>query len=290
VARAADAVRPAAEAKGQTLAIRSAGAIPVVDADPLRLEQVLSNLLRNAIRYTPPRGTISVGVEADGGHAVVRIGDTGLGIPPDLLPRIFEPFVQGTHSEGGEEGLGLGLALVRRLVELHGGTVDVRSDGPGTGTVFSVRLPLASVTSSPASAGRSPADVHDGRLRVLLVEDNPDVAATTAEALDLFGYAVRVEADADAGLRACVESPPDVALLDIGLPGRSGHDLAREIRARLPRESVRLIAVTGYGQPEDRARSAEAGFDAHLVKPVELDELRETIERLVFQGATGAAA
>ncbi|HEX9050380.1 MAG TPA: ATP-binding protein [Anaeromyxobacter sp.] len=290
VARAADAVRAAAEAKGQTLAIRAAGAVPMVDADPLRLEQVLSNLLRNAIRYTPPRGTISVGVEADGAQAVVRVGDTGLGIPPDLLPRIFEPFVQGTHSEGGEEGLGLGLALVRRLVELHGGTVDVRSDGPGTGTVFSVRLPLASVTSVPASGARSAAGAHDGRVRVLVVEDNPDVAATTADALELFGYAVRVETDADGGLRACVESPPDVALLDIGLPGRSGHDLAREIRARLPRDAVRLVAVTGYGQPEDRARSAEAGFDAHLVKPVELDELRETIERLVFQGASGAAA
>jgi signal transduction histidine kinase/ActR/RegA family two-component response regulator len=287
VERAVEGVRRGAEAKGQQLAIRAAGEVPVVDGDPVRLEQVLSNLLRNAIRYTPQQGTISVGVEADGGDAVVRVGDTGMGIPADLLPRIFEPFVQGTHSEAGEEGLGLGLALVKRLVELHGGTVEARSEGPGTGTVFCVRLPLASVAAPEASPLHGE---HDGRLRVLVVEDNPDVAATTAEALDLFGYAVRVEADADAGLRACLESPPDVALLDIGLPGRNGHDLAREIRARLPRAAIKLIAVTGYGQPEDRARSVEAGFDAHLVKPVELDELRETIERLVFHGATGAAA
>jgi CheY-like chemotaxis protein/anti-sigma regulatory factor (Ser/Thr protein kinase) len=267
----------------------AAGEVPVVNGDPLRLEQVLSNLLRNAIRYTPAQGTISIGVEVDRGDAVVRVGDTGMGIPPDLLPRIFEPFVQGTHSEAGEEGLGLGLAIVKRLVELHGGTVEARSEGSGSGTVFCVRLPLASVAAAePGGAARH--GEHDGRLRVLVVEDNPDVAATTAEALDLFGYSVRVETDADSGLRACLDSPPDVALLDIGLPGRSGLDLARDIRARLPRASVRLVAVTGYGQPEDRARSAEAGFDAHLVKPVELDELRELIERLVFHGAAGAAA
>jgi CheY-like chemotaxis protein/anti-sigma regulatory factor (Ser/Thr protein kinase) len=262
-----------------------------VDGDALRLEQVFSNLLRNAIRYTPQGGTISVGVEVDQGDAVVRVGDTGMGIPAELLPRIFEPFVQGTHSEAGEQGLGLGLALVRRLVELHGGTVEARSEGPGTGTVFCVRLPLAAVASTGAAAAAGPArQQDDGRLRVLVVEDNPDVAATTADALELFGYEVRIEVDADAGLRAVVESPPDVALLDIGLPGRSGYDLARDIRARLPRDAVRLVAVTGYGQPEDRARSAEAGFDAHLVKPVELDELREVIERLAFQGAPGAAA
>ncbi|HET8541848.1 MAG TPA: ATP-binding protein [Anaeromyxobacter sp.] len=292
VERAADGVRAAAEAKGQKLAIRAAGEVPEVDGDPIRLEQVLSNLLRNAIRYTPPKGTISVAVEADRGDAVVRVGDTGMGIPADLLPRIFEPFVQGTHSEGGEEGLGLGLALVRRLVELHGGSVEARSEGPGTGTVFCVRLPLAAV-AAPAAVSAPPVPArahHDGRLRVLLVEDHPDVALTTAEALDLFGYAVHVEADADAGLRACLECPPDVALLDIGLPGRSGLDLARDIRARLPRDMVRLIAVTGYGQPEDRIRSEEAGFDAHLVKPVELDELREVIERLALQGATPGTA
>jgi CheY-like chemotaxis protein len=219
-----------------------------------------------------------------------------MGISPELLPKIFEPFVQGTHSEGGEQGLGLGLALVRRLVELHGGAVEARSEGEGTGTVFVVRLPLAATSGARAH----PAPRHPARLepagaavRVLVVEDDPDVAVTTADALELFGFEVRVESDAEAGLRACMERPPQVALLDIGLAGRSGYDLARDIRARLPRDAVRLLAVTGYGQPEDRERAFAAGFDEHLVKPVGLDELRAAIERLAAgagAGALGAAA
>jgi CheY-like chemotaxis protein len=248
----------------------------------VRLEQVLSSLLRNGIRHTPPGGTISVAIDVDGGDAVVRVGGAGMAIPADLLPRIFEPFVQGTHSEAGEEGLGLGLALVRRLVELHGGRVEARSEGAGSGAFIAVRLALAAAApAATAPAGPAPRrPAEDRRLSVLVVEDNPDVAATTADALELFGYAVRVEPDAEAGLRALLEAPPDVALLDIGLPGRSGLDLARDIRARLPREAIRLVAVTGYGQPEDRARSAEAGFDAHLVKPVEFEELAAVLERL----------
>jgi DNA-binding response OmpR family regulator len=136
-----------------------------------------------------------------------------------------------------------------------------------------------------AASGRGGRDAP--RARVLLVEDDPDVAMTTADALELFGFSVRVESDADAGLRACVEQPPDVALLDIGLQGRSGHDLAREIRARLPRSAVRLVAVTGYGLPEDRARAEEAGFDLHLVKPVAMEQLRDAIERLAGERASG---
>jgi signal transduction histidine kinase/CheY-like chemotaxis protein/CHASE3 domain sensor protein len=270
--------------------VAAAGAL-AVDADPVRLEQVLSNLLRNAVKYTPPRGTITVAAEADGGSAVVRVGDTGVGISPDLLPRIFEPFIQGTHSEAGEQGLGLGLALVRRLVEMHGGTVEARSEGQGTGTVFVVRLPLAApARQAPAAPPPAPAGEEEGRIRVLLVEDDPDVAMTTADALELCGFTVRVERDAEAGLRACLDQTPDVALLDIGLEGRSGHDLARDIRARLPRSAVRLVAVTGYGLPEDRARAEDAGFDLHLVKPVALDELRGAIERLAGERGAETAA
>jgi len=290
---AIQAIRPEAEAKAQSVSFRRGVAALPVDADAVRLEQVLSNLLRNAVKYTPPDGTITVAAEVDGPEAVVRVGDTGMGISSELLPRIFEPFIQGTHSEGGEQGLGLGLALVRRLVEMHEGTVEARSDGEGTGTVFVIRLPLAAPAYRPVTGELSgeyrPAEA---RRRVLIVEDNPDVATTTAEALEMFGFAVRVESDADAGLRACVESPPDVALLDIGLPGgRSGYDLARDIRARLPVSAVRLVALTGYGQPEDRACSRAAGFDHHLVKPVDLEELRDVIERLAAAGdEIGAAA
>jgi signal transduction histidine kinase/ActR/RegA family two-component response regulator/CHASE3 domain sensor protein len=288
---AVHSMRGDADAKGQTIAFRCGADALHVDADPVRLDQVISNLLRNAIKYTPERGTITVAAGADGGEAVIRVGDTGMGISPDLLPRIFEPFIQGTHSEGGEQGLGLGLALVRRLVELHGGTVAALSEGEGTGTVFVVRLPLVAALAAPERPPLDPAAPERAEVaRVLLVEDDPDVAATTAEALEMFGFEVRVESDADAGLRACTESPPDVALLDIGLPGRSGHELARDIRARLSRSEVRLVAVTGYGLPEDRARSRAAGFDHHLVKPVNLDELRHLIERLAAEGRSGVGA
>jgi signal transduction histidine kinase/ActR/RegA family two-component response regulator len=283
-----------AESKGQRVSFRPPPAPLALDGDAVRIEQVLSNLLRNAVKYTPAGGTITVAAEAEGEDAVVRVGDTGIGISPELLPRIFEPFIQGTHSEGGDQGLGLGLALVRRLVEMHGGTVEARSEGEGTGTVFVVRLPLAAPAVRPVPAAEAAqADARRGgpaRARVLLVEDDPDVAMTTADALELCGFSVRVECDAEAGLRACVEQPPDVALLDIGLRGRSGHDLAREIRARLPRSAVRLVAVTGYGQPEDRARTAEAGFDLHLVKPVGVEELRQAVERLAKEGRVGTAA
>jgi signal transduction histidine kinase/CheY-like chemotaxis protein len=287
---AVHAILADAAAKRQHVSFRGGGAPLPVDGDQVRLEQVVSNLLRNALKYTPEGGTISVAVEVEAGDAVIRVGDTGVGIPPELLPRIFEPFIQGVHSEGGEQGLGLGLALVRRLVELHGGTVAARSDGAGTGTVFIVRLPLASGAARDAAAGREPLPAQDARLQILVVEDNPDVAESTSDALEMFGYAVRIEPDAEAGLRACIERPPDVALLDIGLPGRSGYDLARDIRARLPVSEVRLVAVTGYGQPEDRARSADAGFDHHLVKPVDLDELRGVIERLAAKKLVDAAA
>jgi signal transduction histidine kinase/CheY-like chemotaxis protein len=290
---AIQSIRSDAEAKAQAVSFRRGKGSLHVNADPVRLDQIVSNLLRNAVKYTPADGTITVASEVDGADVVIRVGDTGMGISADLLPRIFEPFIQGTHSEGGEQGLGLGLALVRRLVEMHGGTVEARSEGEGTGTMFVVRLPLAG-PARQAPAAVAPAEVeprrNDGhRTRVLLIEDDPDVAMTTADALELCGFAVRVESDADAGLRACLEQPPDVALLDIGLQGRSGHDLARDIRARLPRSAVRLIAVTGYGLPEDRARAEEAGFDLHLVKPVGIDELRDAIERLAGERLAGVA-
>src|SRR6266540_2547968 len=287
------AIRPEADAKAQRVSFRLGAEALSVDADPTRLEQILSNLLRNAVKYTPPEGTITVAAEVEGPEAVIRVGDTGMGISSELLPRIFEPFIQGTHSECGEQGLGLGLALVRRLVELHEGSVEARSDGEGAGTVFVVRLPLAAPVERPG-AGELPGKYRedgDGRRRVLVVEDNPDVAETMAEALLMFGFAVRVEGDAYAGLRACIEAPPDVALLDIGLPGRSGYELARDIRARLPASAVRLVAVTGYGQPDDREHARAAGFDRHLVKPVDLEELRDVIERLAALGdEIGAAA
>jgi signal transduction histidine kinase/ActR/RegA family two-component response regulator/HAMP domain-containing protein len=286
--RAASGVEEAARAKGQQLALSTAAGAVLVDADPRRVEQVLATLLRNAVRCTPAGGRVAAAVDAVDGHAIARVADGG-GLPAELLPRFFEPFVQGMHSEGGEAGPGLGLALARRVVELHGGEVEARAAADGKGAEAVARLPLAAgVTADAAHPPR--AARGDMRLSVLVVEDNPDVAETTADALELFGYAVRVARDAEEGLRAVVESVPDVALLDIGLPGRSGNDLARDTRARLGRDGVRLVAVTGYGHDDDRRRALEAGFDAHLVKPVDLDELRAVIERLAFQGAIDAVA
>ena len=295
-------VRPEAHARGQRISFRRHDAEVPVDADPVRLEQVISNLLRNALKYTPDDGAITVAAEVDGREAIVRVGDTGIGIAPDLLPRIFEPFIQGAHSAAGEPGLGLGLALVRRLVEMHGGTVGAESRGAAAGTVFVVRLPLSARlpdalapvedgVASPAEQGSAtePTVGAGSRGQILLVEDDPDVAATTADALELCGFTVRVEGDAEAGLRACLETRPRVALLDIGLPGRSGYELARDIRAQLSGE-VGLVAVTGYGQPGDRARAVEAGFDEHLVKPVGVDELCAAIERVAALGVESSAA
>jgi signal transduction histidine kinase/CheY-like chemotaxis protein/CHASE3 domain sensor protein len=286
--RAAAAVSPAADAKAQRLALRPGEDAVLVDADPARVEQVLASLLENAVRCTPAGGRVTAAVDAVDGHAVARVVDGGA-LPAELLPRLFEPFVEGMHSEGGEAGPGLGLALLRRVIELHGGEVEARPAVEGEGTEVVVRLPLASGVAPTAARAPRAAD-RDMRLSVLVVEDNPDVAETTADALELFGYAVRIARDAEEGLRACLESLPDVGLFDIGLPGRSGYDLARDIRARLGRDGVRLVAVTGYGQDEDRRRAFEAGFDAHLVKPVDLDELRAVIERLAFETPVGAVA
>ncbi len=285
---AVEGVRAGADAKSQRLAVR-ADPRAVVEADRPRVEQVLSNLLQNAIRHTAPGGAISAIVTVEEAAAVIRVGSREMEVPEELLQRIFEPFIQGTHSEGGEAGVGLGLALARRIVETHGGEVEALASRGGGGAELVARLPLA--PGAVPVVGRAPrrADA-DMRLRVLVVEDHPDVAATMADALELLGYSVRVARDADEGIRACLDSPPDVALLDIGLPGRSGYDLAREIRARLPHENIGLVAVTGYGQEEDRRRAREAGIDHHLLKPVELDELRSVIERLAFQEPAGSAA
>ncbi|HEY6003427.1 MAG TPA: response regulator [Anaeromyxobacter sp.] len=280
--RAVEQTRAAAEAKSQRIAVR-ADPRAVVESDRSRMEQVLSNLLQNAIRHTGPGGTVSAVVAVEEGAAVIRVGAPEMEIPEELLHRIFEPFIHGTHSQGGEAGVGLGLALARRVVEAHGGEVEARSFASGSGAELVARLPLAPGVAHVVPPRLSRRTEGDMRLRVLVVEDHPDVAATMADALELLGYSVRVARDADEGIRACLESPPDVALLDIGLPGRSGYDLAREIRARLPHEMIGLVAVTGYGQEDDRRRAVEAGIDRHLVKPVELDELKEVIERLAFQ-------
>jgi CheY-like chemotaxis protein len=246
------------------------------DLDETRMEQVITNLLSNALRFTPAGGTIDVSLKAHEGEAVLRVADSGVGISADMLPRVFDMFVQGGREHGGGPGgLGLGLTLVRRIVELHGGTVEAASEGPGRGSVFTVRLPAIAVPAEPADQPPPPRSA-DERRRVLIVEDNPDARETLRAMLELAGHEVYEAQDGPGGLEAILRVRPDLSLVDIGLPGFDGYEVARKVRGAAG-IGLHLVALTGYGQPDDRRQALEAGFDAHLVKPVEPDELLAVI-------------
>jgi CheY-like chemotaxis protein len=257
-----------------------------VDADPVRLAQVIANLLNNAAKYTPAGGSIGVAASRDANAAIVRVVDNGMGIAHDVLPRIFDTFSQPTPAlERSQGGLGIGLSLANGLVELHGGTLEARSEGPGRGSEFIVRLPLSSVQASTAEVRREhPSSSAKRRLRFVVADDNPDAARSLASLLALEGHEVRTASDGEDAIVALRDFRPDVMLLDIGMPRLNGYETARAIR-RLPQatEPV-LIAITGWGQEQDRARSRLAGFDEHLVKPVDVRHLLErTFELLAAQ-------
>jgi two-component system CheB/CheR fusion protein len=248
-----------------------------VDADAARLAQVIGNLLANAAKFTDPGGRVALSVAEDAGRAVVRVADTGVGMAPDLRARAFEPFVQAEGAAAGARGgLGLGLALVKGLVELHGGTVEARSDGPGRGAELIVTLPLGAGETQPAAP--APVPPSPAR-RVLVVEDNRDASEMLRIALELEGHEVEVAHDAAHGLERARAFLPDVVICDVGLPDRDGYALARDLRAEPALARVRLVALTGYAQPEDRRRAADAGFDAHLGKPVAPAELERALHR-----------
>jgi signal transduction histidine kinase/CheY-like chemotaxis protein len=238
-------------------------------ADPLRLQQVVTNLLTNAVKYTPEGGHLRVTTDTDGASAVLFVEDDGIGIPADKLPHVFELFFQAEGTlDRPQGGLGLGLTLVRRLVELHGGTVEAASPGPGSGTAFAVRLP--SVPAPTDAAPASPREAAPGkRWRVLLVEDNADARESLRIVLERAGHEVTCAEDGPAGVAAALRSRPDVALVDVGLPGFDGYEVARRIRSTPAGDDIVLAALTGYGQPGDRRRAEAAGFDLHVVKPVD---------------------
>ncbi len=258
----------------------------LVQGDPVRLEQVVCNLLHNAIKYTPRGGSIDLTVGSEDGEAVVRVRDTGLGISADMLTRIFEPFTQVESSrKRSEGGLGLGLPLVRSLVELHGGTVEAHSAGHEQGSEFVVRLPqLGSEAGLPVAGVPLPdgEPVFEDRapLRILVVEDNADGRESLRDLLEIWGHHVEVAENGPDGVRQALDSHPDVALIDIGLPGLDGNEVAQRIRAGLDDDHMALVAMTGYGQPEDRRRALQAGFDAYLVKPVDPEDLSRTLREL----------
>ena len=253
-----------------------------LDADPERLTQVIGNLLHNAVKFTPPGGRIRVGAAREAGQVVVRVGDDGIGIAPDQLGRVFELFAQVDQSlDRSRGGLGLGLTLVRELVGLHGGSVEAHSEGLGRGSEFVVRLPLRDAPSAAVPVPAAP-ERAGSALRILVVDDNRDAAESLATLLRLGGHEVLVAHDGDAAVETALAERPQLALLDIGLPGLDGFEAARRIRERLDADALRLVAVTGWGQEEDRRRSNASGFDAHLVKPVDpaaLDALIAALAR-----------
>jgi CheY-like chemotaxis protein len=258
-----------------------------VDGDLTRLSQAVLNLLTNAIKYTPPGGRIEVDVEREDALAVVRVKDSGIGMSAELIPQVFDLFVQGERSlDRSEGGLGIGLTLVKRLVSLHGGIVSVHSDGPGQGSEFCISLPA--LAQSPAPRQTEPAAVAataHRRSRVLIVDDNRDSADTLAALLEAWGHEVRTLYDGPSAITAAAEFQPRVVLLDIGLPKMNGYEVAAQLRKTAKGRSLILVAFTGYGQDEDRRRVREAGFDYHLVKPLEPIELEKILDSVIADPA-----
>jgi signal transduction histidine kinase/CheY-like chemotaxis protein len=249
-----------------------------VDADAARVEQIVTNLLANALKFTRTGDTIQVRTATEGDEAVLRVSDTGAGIAPDMLPRVFDLFVQAAGPpDRSPGGLGVGLTLVRELVQLHGGAVSASSPGPRRGSTFVVRLPRADAPSIVAEATAAPPAVT--KRVIVIVEDNADAREMLKVCLELAGHEVHETEDGPAGIEATRVHRPDVAIVDIGLPGVDGYEVARRIRAGTD-HTTRLVALTGYGQPEDRRRALDAGFDAHLTKPVDPAELLSLIEAL----------
>ncbi len=276
IEKAVDTARPQIDARAHRLVVDAGAESTKLDADPMRLEQCLCNLLTNAAKYTEPGGQIRVGVQARNDQVTISVSDTGMGMAPEEIERMFEPFVRGDGYRTNREGLGIGLTLTRRLVELHGGKIEVWSDGRNRGTTFLVSLPIILDSTSPVpdtpvkppTVTRKPVSK-----RILVADDNVDAAALLDELLRKQGHEVRVVHDGAGALRESAEFAPDVVLLDIGLPDMDGHEVARRLREQQSFRNVRLIAVTGFGQEADARRAEAAGFHAHLVKPVDFGVL-----------------
>jgi signal transduction histidine kinase len=272
VGEALEATRELCEARRHKVDVWLPSSPLWLEADPTRLAQVVGNLLTNAAKYTPPGGRIVVSAAAEGEEAVLRVRDSGIGIPAASLPRIFELFRQGdTGPARAESGLGVGLTLARMLVELHGGTLTATSDGPGCGSEFVVRLPLGT-PSQLEPAAPPPTRPRPRARRIVVIEDDGDTRTVLEVALELEGHAVETAADGAEGVELALRTSPDVVLIDIALPQVDGYAVARTIRDALG-SAVLLIALTGYGRADDRHRATEAGFDMHLVKPVDFDRL-----------------
>ncbi len=284
--QAVDVSRPMIVEKRQELSLTLAHGPLALDADPTRLVQVFANLLNNAAKYTDEGGHIALTVKAENGEAVVRVRDDGMGMTPELLARAFDLFVQETRSlDRAQGGLGIGLTMVRTLVKMHGGSVRASSEGPGRGSEFVVSLPLAPGAQMPSAREVLPANVAPaGPLRVLVVDDNEDAARAIGFLLEMVGHQVTVAYEGGGALEAAAKAPPDLVLLDIGLPGMDGYAVAARLRAAGHTRAT-LVALSGYGQDEHLRRSREAGFDHHLIKPIDFELVEKIIAHI--QGREG---
>ncbi len=280
IARAVEMTRPLIESKQHKLTVSAPVGALFVEGDPVRLAQAIGNLIQNAAKYTEPGGSIEVEGRREGASMIVRVKDNGRGIAPERLSSMFELFVQGDQvPDRSHGGLGIGLTLVRSLVQLHGGSVDASSDGPGQGSEFVIRLPASAregVRESEQQA-QSPSGKPYQRRRVLIVDDDRDAAEMLAQALEGAGHEVRQEHDGMGAVVAAAQFQPDVVLLDLGLPGMDGIEVARRLRTYPQLAGVRIVALTGFGQGSDRKRSAAVGIESHLVKPVDVDTVMQAI-------------
>jgi len=287
--RVVEAARPLMDERSHVLILTPQPDAIHLEADAARIEQAVTNLLANAAKYTDPGGTITVSSAREGDEAIIRVHDTGIGIAPEMLPRVFDLFAQGERTlDRSQGGLGIGLTLVRRIVELHDGSVQAASPGLGHGAEFVIRLPALPVPLPARAVGSGADDRQQGSTaaRVLLVEDNQDAAEMLAMLLDVLGHEVTVLPDGPAAIEAARTSRPDIMVIDIGLPGMSGYEVAQAVRTDPALRRVVLVALTGYGQAEDKARALAAGFDHHLVKPVDVKVLSDLLSRV---GAAPAA-
>jgi CheY-like chemotaxis protein len=274
ISQAVEMVEPLMKEKRHRISVTSYHAMRV-NGDPARLIQCVGNILTNAAKYTDPGGEIRLESRSDSGEAVITVTDNGVGISKELLLRVFDLFVQSDRTlDRAQGGLGIGLSVVKRLVEMHGGRVAASSPGPGAGATFELRLPLV----ERKAASTDEAKYEDGPARrILIVDDNIDAADSLVMILRLDGHEVEAVYSAHDALERAVAIKPDVALLDIGLPKMNGYELAQHLRAQPDLRDIRLIALTGYGQGEDRERTRAAGFDDHLVKPADLTVLQKAI-------------
>jgi CheY-like chemotaxis protein len=288
---AMEAALPGAEAKLHRLTASVDDPGQWVWADPVRLAQVLSNLLNNAAKYTDPGGRIALEARADGEALAVAVTDTGIGMTAEALQNVFEMFAQEQSAlERSEGGLGIGLALARGLVELHGGTISAHSEGPGRGSRFEVRLPRPEHTAQQVVAGSEASGPAGAPTTILLADDNADAAEVLGELLRLEGHAVEVVHDGVAAAELAARLQPGVLVLDIGMPGLNGYEVARRVRAEPWGRRALLVAATGWGQEDDRRKALDAGFDVHFTKPFSPEQLLEAIGRFHAGGAPGLGA